>query len=339
VVPQVVWVAASAVGLAGFGAPAISGAEVALAGLAAGGAGLGVPAFWVAVSVFVAGCGGFGAPASAGLELAAGSAGFGAAAGLGAAESAELEEELGEESAGFGLPAAFAPSELLPLPLPPLAELLPLEELPLLEALELLAGLGATWEALSPPLEPPGEPATSVGTSRMLATVRTAAVVGDNATEAWVEVGVESRVAISHTSATAPNSSDTDPARHIRDNTATTTRARTRDWARDRAGAETGGIALVRCLPAGVTDIITRLSTDSGHRDGELSPQALADTDRPHKQGGSTITEMKVSGAHGTQIRPEHQPRSHHAEASNPSAEHSDLRFRHPPITVNAPPG
>ncbi|HTF53533.1 MAG TPA: hypothetical protein VK735_39325 [Pseudonocardia sp.] len=228
VVPQVVWVAASAVGLAGFGAPAISGAAVALVGLAAGGAGLGVAAFWVAVSVLVAGCAGFGAPASAGLELAAGSAGFGAAAGLAAAESEELDEELGDESAGFGLPAAFAPSELSPLEellLPPLEELPPL---PLLEDLELLAGLGA-GAALSPPLAPPGEPATSAGTSRMLATVCTAAVVGDNATKAWVEVGGESRVAISHTSAAAPNSSDTDPARHIRDNTATTTRARSRD--------------------------------------------------------------------------------------------------------------
>jgi len=38
-VAQVVWVAVSAVGLAGFGAPAVS---VAVAGLAAGGAGLGV---------------------------------------------------------------------------------------------------------------------------------------------------------------------------------------------------------------------------------------------------------------------------------------------------------
>jgi len=232
VVPQVVWVAVSAVGLAGLGAPAISGAVVALVGLAAGWAGLGVSAFWVAVSVLVAGCAGFGAPASAGLELATGSAGFGAAAGLAAAESAELEEELGDESAGFGLPAAFAPSELLPLEDPPLEELpplLPLEELPLLEELELLAGLGA-GAALSPPLEPPGEPATSAGTSRMLATVCTAAVVvGDTATAGWVEAVVESRVAISHTSAAAPNSSDTDPARHIRDNTATTTRARSRD--------------------------------------------------------------------------------------------------------------
>jgi len=50
VVPQVVWVAVSAVGLAGLGAPAISGAVVALVGLAAGWAGLGVSAFWVAVS-------------------------------------------------------------------------------------------------------------------------------------------------------------------------------------------------------------------------------------------------------------------------------------------------
>jgi len=213
--------------LAGFGAPAISAAAVALAGLAAGGAGLGVAAFWVEVSVLVAGCAGFGAPASVGLVLAAGSAGFGAAAGLGAAESEELEEEFGDDSAGFGLPAAFAPSEL-----PPLEELLlpPLEELPPLPVLELeeLAGLGA-GAALSPPLLPPGEPATSVGTSRMLATVCTAAVVGDTAIVGWVEAVVESRVPISHTSAAAPNSSDTDPVRHIRVNTATTIRARSRD--------------------------------------------------------------------------------------------------------------
>ena len=203
---------------------------MALAGLAAGGAGLGASVLAGVVSVLVAGCAGFGAPAGAVLELVAGSAGFGAAAGLAAAESAELDEEelgaeLGEESAGFGLPAAFAPSELLALEELPL---LPPEELPLLEAVELLAGLGA-GAALSPPLEPPGEPATSAGTSRMLATACTSAEVGDTATAGWVQAVVESRVPISHTSAAAPNSSDTEPPRHIRDDTATTIRARSRD--------------------------------------------------------------------------------------------------------------
>jgi len=71
----------------------------------------------------------------------------------------------------------------------------------------------------------------------MLATVCTAAVVGGTAVavgSAAVEGVVESRVPISHTSAAAPNSSDSDPVRHIRENTATTTCARSRDWARDK---------------------------------------------------------------------------------------------------------
>jgi hypothetical protein len=213
-------------------------------------------------------------------------------AGADALDPPSEDDELGDESAGFGPPAAFAPSELLPLELPLLEELPPLEPLeePLLEDLEELAGLGA-GEALSPPpLLPPGDPATSVGTSRILATVCTAAVVGDNAVGAWVEVGVESRVPISHTSAAAPNSSDTDPARHIRDSTETRTRAGSRDWARDGAGAGTGGTARVRCLPAGVTDIITG-SPRIPDTVTVSSPRSAGRPKTGRENRGSTITE------------------------------------------------
>jgi len=101
----VVWGAAavSAAGFIGFGAPVFAGAALALGGLR----GLGRPC----VLQWSVGGGSrlhrLRHPSRRGLVLAAGSAAFGAAAGLGAEESEELEVELAVELAGFGgLPAA-----------------------------------------------------------------------------------------------------------------------------------------------------------------------------------------------------------------------------------------
>ena len=243
-----VWgaVAAPGPGLTGFGAPGFGGAALALAAgcaglgapafagvalaLGAGCAGFGVAALWGAALVPAAGCAGFGAPLFCGavLALRAGFAGFGAAE-LSALDP--LEGELDGFAAGLG---ALEPPELDPEPFE-----------------EELAGFGATCAPLSPPDPPEGPPAT-------LATGRTATDEGDTDT-AVTEMAVmafagDSNVPSSHTRAAQPSSTDTDPARHIRDSAAASTRAGN---ARDTADTGTGGTAQLRRPPAEVTDTIT----------------------------------------------------------------------------------
>jgi hypothetical protein len=221
-------VAVSAAGWADLGAPGFAGAALAVgAGRAAG---AGVPAGVEVVDAAAlgrgAGLAGVEAPLlCAGLALDSDCAGFGAAE---PPPPDPLEGEL-EDAAGLGA-----------LELPELE--------PLSEDDFAAAGFGA---GELPPELPEGPPAT-------LATVRTATVEDANpgvVTEEVVLAFVDkSSVPNIHTSATAPRSTDTDPARHSRTNTATSTRT---GIARDTVSTGTGGTTHTRRPPAEATDIIT----------------------------------------------------------------------------------
>jgi len=167
--------------------------------------------------------------------LGAGCAGLGAVE-LSALDPLDPEAELEGVAAGLG---ALEP--------PPESEPEPLDG-------EELAGFGATPPPPPPPESPDGPPATSATVRTTTDGADTAGVVAEVAVVAVVAFAGESSVPSSHTSAAAPSSTDTDPARHIRDSTAAAT------WtgnARDAAGTGTGGTAHTRRPPAEATDTIT----------------------------------------------------------------------------------
>jgi hypothetical protein len=194
-------------------------------------------------------------------------------------EPPELVDGELEDAAGFG---ALEPPELEPLSEDDFAA----------------AGFGA-GEPLPEP--PEGPPAT-------LATVRTATEEDANpcdiAEEAVVACVDESSVPSIHTRAVAPRSTDTEPARHSRTNTATSTRT---GIARDAVGTGTEGTTHARRPPAEATDTITnapRGSLDTatsqpspvtGRSDGsEPSQTAVADDE----------STRGFPGLAGTQLRP-----------------------------------
>jgi hypothetical protein len=280
--PPVAHTDASALGVAALGAPVIGGVVVASA---TGVAGLGAPVAGGVVVASAAGWAGLGAPALAGVASVAGLV-WGVAFAAGGVPLFCAGAALGVGCDGFG---AVLLSELEPPdPLDGVLEgaagfgALPLSELePLSEDDFAAAGFGA-GEPLPEP--PEGPPAT-------LATVRTATEDDTNPCDIAEETAAvcvqESSVPSIHTEAVTPSSTDTEPARHTRTNTAVSTRT---GIGRDAVGTGTGGTTLLRRPPAEATDIITKRSASLRSATGRLSPVA-GRLSRPRSSRGSVVAQ------------------------------------------------